>query len=70
MDEGIALATFTNITDGLSESFDFVSSSIDSFIGAIVGEELLLWPVIFALATGVVGLVIKIIRKFGFKGRR
>ena len=40
------------------------------FIDMIAKNNLLLWPVAFAICAGVVGLAIKVVRTFGIKGRR
>lgn len=40
------------------------------FIGMISSNNLLLWSVAFAIVAGSVGLAIKVVRKFGLKGRR
>ena len=37
---------------------------------ASLSNDLLLWMVIFAIVAGTVGLAIKVVRKFGIKGRR
>lgn len=40
------------------------------FKDMIVANNLLLWSVLLAIVCGSVGLGIKVIRKFGLKGRR
>lgn len=40
------------------------------FIEMISSNNLLLWAVAFAIVAGAVGLAIKVVRKFGLKGRR
>lgn len=40
------------------------------FIEMISSNNLLLWSVAFAILAGAVGLAIKVVRKFGLKGRR
>lgn len=40
------------------------------FIEMISSNNLLLWSVAFAIVAGSVGLAIKVVRKFGLKGRR
>lgn len=49
--------------------FGLFKDMID-MIDMIVANNLLLWSVLLAIVCGSVGLGIKVIRKFGLKGRR
>lgn len=41
------------------------------FFNTIQSQDLILWPIIFAIVAGVVGAgVLRVVRKFGIKGRR
>lgn len=68
--EGVTIASLTGIVSGIASVGSWFWDLFTDFINTIATNDLLLWPVIFAICAGAVGLGIKVIRKFGLKGRR
>lgn len=66
----VALASLTSIASGIGAAAEWFWGVFTDLINTIASNDLLLWPVILAIVSGVVGLAIKLIRKFGIKGRR
>lgn len=70
MGDTVALASLASIASSIGEAATWFWDIFTDFINTIASNDLLLWPVILAIVAGVVGLAIKLIRKFGIKGRR
>ena len=68
--EGTALASLSNIASGIGSAATWFWGVFTDLINTIASNDLLLWPVILAIVAGSVGLAIKLIRKFGIKGRK
>jgi len=66
----MALATFTDIIAGLQMVSAWFWLRFTDIIDLIAGNSLLLWSVVMAIVAGSVGLIMKVVRKFGVKGRR
>lgn len=66
----VALASLTSIASGIATAAEWFWGVFTDLINTIASNDLLLWPVILAIVAGSVGLAIKLIRKFGIKGRR
>lgn len=66
----VALASLASIASGISTAATWFWGVFTDLINTIASNDLLLWPVILAIVAGAVGLAIKLIRKFGIKGRR
>lgn len=66
----VALASLASLAAAIGEAATWFWGVFTDLIGTIASNDLLLWPVIFAIAAGVTGLAIKVIRRFGIKGRR
>lgn len=66
----VALATLTSIATSLGKAGEWFWGIFTDLINMISSNDLLLWSVILAMVCGTVGLAIKVIRKFGIKGRR
>ena len=65
------MATLTTLVDNLSSVGQwFFTNVFTELFEVITSNDIILWPVLFAIVTGVVFYAIKIIRKFGLKGRR
>lgn len=65
------MATLTTLVDNLSSVGQwFFTNVFTDLFEVITSNDIILWPVLFAIVTGVVFYAIKIIRKFGLKGRR
>ena len=64
------MATFTDILAGLGNITPWFWDRFTDLIDLITGNSLLLWSVVMAIVAGSVGLILKVVRKFGIKGRR
>ena len=67
---GVSLASLTSLISGIKEAIAFIWSIFQDLVDTIASNPLLLWSVGFAIAAGVVGVGIAVVRKFGLKGRR
>lgn len=66
----VAIASLSNIATGIGPVSTWFWGIFTDFVDMIAKNDLLLWMVIFAIVAGTVGLAIKVVRKFGIKGRR
>ncbi len=66
----VAFASLTELASAIGTAATWFWGVFTDLINTIATNNLLLWPVIFAIVAGTVGLAIKLIRKFGVKGRR
>lgn len=66
----VALATLTDVATSIGTAATWFWGVFTDLIETIASNDLILWPVILAIVSGAVGLAIKVIRKFGLKGRR
>lgn len=66
----VTMASLASIASGIGDVATWFWGVFTDLINTIVANDLMLWPVILAIAAGAVGLAIKVIRKFGIKGRR
>lgn len=66
----VAIASLSNIDSGIGSVSTWFWGIFTDFVDMIAKNDLLLWMVIFAIVAGTVGLAIKVVRKFGIKGRR
>jgi hypothetical protein len=64
------LATLDSIVTGIGSVSTWFWSLFQDFLDMIVSNSLLLWAVAFAIVAGSVGLLIKVVRRFGVKGHR
>lgn len=65
------MAVLTTLVENLSTVGQwFFTNVFTDLFEVITSNDIILWPVLFAIVTGVVFYAIKIIRKFGLKGRR
>ena len=64
----------TNLFSSLIEGFTTISTwfwdTLPVFFEVITDNPLILWSFFFAVASGVLLLFLKLIRKFGFKQKR
>lgn len=67
---GVAIANLSGISEGIGSVSTWFWGIFKDFVDMIATNNLLLWMVIFAIVAGTVGLAIKVVRKFGIKGRR
>lgn len=70
MSESVSMAALTSLATDIGTSATWFWGVFTDLIEMISSNNLLLWPVIFAIVAGTVGLAIKVVRKFGLKGRR
>lgn len=70
MEEETTIATLSSIAEGIGSVSSWFWGIFTDFVDMIATNDLLLWMVIFAIVAGTVGLAIKVVRKFGIKGRR
>lgn len=64
------MADLTSIISGITDVSDWFWGLFKDFLTMIASNAVLLWPVIFAIVAGSVYLAIRVVRKFGLKGRR
>lgn len=70
MDEGIVIATLSSIATSIVAGLEWFWGIFTDLMNTITTNPLMLWTVGFAIVAGVVGLAIKVIRRFGVKSRR
>jgi len=66
----MTIAALTDILAGLGTISPWFWGLFTGLVDLIAGNSLLLWSVILAMVAGTIGLVLKVVRKFGVKGRR
>lgn len=64
------MADLTGLAGDIGSVSEWFWGLFTDFIEMISSNNLLLWSVAFAIVAGSVGLAIKVVRKFGLKGRR
>lgn len=64
------MASLTSLATDIGSVATWFWGLFQDFIEMISSNNLLLWSVAFAIVAGSVGLAIKVVRKFGLKGRR
>ena len=63
-------ADLSSIITGIGNVSAWFWGSFTDLVDMIGSNSLLLWSVIFAIVAGSLGLALKVVRKFGIKGRR
>ncbi len=64
------MADMSSIISGVGSASTWFFGLFADMINMITSNNLLLFSVLFAIVAGTIGLVIKVIRRFGLKGRR
>lgn len=64
------MAALTDIVSGVGSVSTYFWGLFQDFLDMIVSNSLLLWAVAFAIVAGSVGLLVKVVRKFGVKGHK
>lgn len=64
------MADLSSIVTGVGSVSTWFWGIFGDIFDVIVSNSLILWPVIFAIVAGAIGLGIKVIRRFGIRGRR
>ena len=70
MDGNVAIATLSSLATDIASAATWFWGVFTDLINTIASNNLLLWPVLLAIVAGTVGLAVKVIRRFGIKGRR
>lgn len=70
MEGSTMITTLTGIIESLGTVSTFVWGLFSDFLTMILENALIAFPVLFAVLAGAVFMVIKIVRKFGVKGKR
>ena len=70
MDGSVAIASLSSLATSIGTAATWFWGVFTDLIVTIASNDLMLWPVVFAIVAGTVGLAIKVVRKFGLKGRR
>lgn len=70
MKGGVIVADLGSVVSGITSVSDWFWGLFTDFFTMITTNAVLLWPVIFAMVAGSVYLAVRVIRKFGLKGRR
>lgn len=70
MEGGLAIANLTQLITFITEAIAFIWGLFGDFISEITANPLLVFMVVLAIVCGSIGLVIKIVKAFGLKGRR
>lgn len=65
-----AIASLTDIVTGIGSVSTWFWGLFQDFLDMITENSVLLWAVAFAIVAGSVGLIVKVVRKFGVKGHR
>lgn len=64
------IASVTALIGQINAALAFIWSFFGNLVDTIASNPLLLWSVGLAIVCGTVGVALKIVRKFGLKGRR
>lgn len=70
----VVAGTFTSGITGIITSITTVSTWVwglfSDFLGMIIANPLIAFPILFAILAGGVGVVLKMVKKFGVRGKR
>jgi len=64
------MAALTTIASNIGLVAEWFWGIFANLINVITSNDLILWPVILAIVAGAVFMALKVIRRFGIKGRR
>lgn len=64
------MASLTELIGQIQAALSFVWSIFGNLVTTISENPLLLWSVGLAIVCGAIGVGLKVVRKFGLKGRR
>lgn len=70
MDGTTLLAGVTSIFESIGTVATFIWGLFADFLSMILGNALIAIPVLFAVLAGSIAIVIKMVKKFGVKGKR
>lgn len=63
------MTTLANLFTALGTLYEYVIGIFGTALDTITGNPILFLPVVASIAAGVIFMVIKIIRKFGVRGK-
>lgn len=67
---GVSLASLDNLISGIKSAMAWLFSLFGKFVDTISSNDLLLYPVLFCIVIAAIGLVIRVVKKFGLRPRR
>lgn len=67
---GVSLASLDNLIAGIKSAMAWIFSLFGKVVDTISSNDLLLYPVLFCIVIAAIGLVIRIVKKFGLRPRR
>ena len=70
MGDTSGFAALTDVVSWLGSVGTWFWSLFSSFYNVVISNPLLLWVVLAAIVFMAIGLVIKVLKKFGLRGRR
>lgn len=60
----------TSLLDGITSAATWIWSIFSQLIDVVMSNALFALPVLFGLAVGGIGLAIKVVKKFGMRGKK
>ncbi len=60
----------TSLLDGITSAADWIWTIFKQLIDVIMSNALFALPILFALAAGGIMLAIKVVKKFGMRGKK
>lgn len=66
----LAIANLSGVIENIKAALAFIWSIFGNLVNTIATNPLLLWSVGLAVVCGAIGVGLKVVRKFGLKGRR
>lgn len=67
---GVAIASISELITGIQAGLEFIWSLFGDLVDTIASNPLLVFMVGLAIVCGSIGVAIKVVKKFGLKGRR
>ena len=62
--------SLTSLLDGITSAADWIWDIFSQLVTTVMSNALFALPVLFALASGGVMLAIKVVKKFGMRGKK
>lgn len=66
----VSIADLSSVASSIATIATWFWGIFGNLIDTISSNSLFLWPCVFAIGAGTVGLALRIVRAFGLKGRR
>lgn len=70
MDASTLVTGITDILKSVGEANTFLWGLFADFLSMIMSNALIALPVLFAVLAGAIAVVVKVIRRFGVRGKR